>query len=144
MKDKKKSLFDELGGLPTLQKVHKIFYDKLYAHAWLKTFLTELNQMVIENRQTAFMAEKMGASIDYMGKQPKMAHRSMYITHELFDIRQQLLADSLQEFGLSQALSDRWLKIDNAFRGQIVNDSIESFYATSWAFEKRIIIPKPK
>ena len=144
MNAKKKTLFDEVGGLPTLQKVHKIFYDKLYAHEWLKKFFVGHNQEAIENRQTLFMAEKMGGSVTYMGKQPRMAHRAMYISQELFDLRKCLLEESLQEAGLSKALSERWLKIDNAFKGQIVKDSIESFYSTTCKFEKRIIIPKPK
>ena len=32
---------DDLGGKKTLQKVHKIFYNKLYAHPWLKSFFEE-------------------------------------------------------------------------------------------------------
>jgi len=36
----------------------------------------------------------------------------------------------------------RWIKIDNAFTGQIVKDSIEDFYKTTWKYEKRKIIPK--
>jgi len=143
MNAKKKTLFDEVGGLPTLQKVHKIFYDKVYAYEWLKEFFVGHNQEAIENRQTLFMAEKMGGPVVYMGKAPKMAHRAMYINQELFDIRQRILEESLIEAGVNKTLRDRWLKIDNAFKAQIVKDSIESFYSTSWKFEKRVIIPKP-
>ena len=92
---------------------------------------------------TAIMAEKMGGPTTYMGKAPKMAHRAMYINQELFDIRQRLLDESLIEAGLNKTIRDRWLKIDNAFKGQIVKESIKSFYSTTWKYEKRIIIPKP-
>ena len=143
MKVKKKTLFDEVGGLPTLQKVHKIFYDKVYAYEWLKEFFVGHNQEAIENQQTSFMAEKIGGPITYVGKPLKMAHRAMYITQELFDIRQRLLDESLKEAGINKSLRHRWLKIDNAFKGQIVKDSIASFYSTTWKYEKRIIIPKP-
>jgi len=34
-----KTLFDRLGGQRTLEKVHTIFYDKLYIHPWLGKFL---------------------------------------------------------------------------------------------------------
>lgn len=139
---KKLSLFDELGGLAKLQKVHKIFYDKLYAHPWLKHFFAGHNQQAIEDRQTAFMAEKMGGVVAYWGKQPKMAHRQMYITAELFDLRHDLLRESLEEAGVSSDLAKRWLKIDYAFKRQIVKDSIEAFYKTTWNYEKRVIIPR--
>ncbi|WP_455221990.1 group I truncated hemoglobin [Kaarinaea lacus] len=139
---KKLSLFDELGGLATLQKVHRIFYDKLYAHPWLKHFFAGHNQQAIEDRQTAFMAKKLGGAVAYWGKQLKMAHRQMYITEELFDLRHTLLRDSLEEAGIRDDLAQRWLKIDYAFKRQIVKQSIEGFYKTTWKYEKRIIIPR--
>ena len=139
----KQTLFDAVGGLPTLQKVHKIFYDKIYAHDWLKVFFTGHNQEAIENRQTAFMAQKMGGPVKYMGRELKVAHRHMYITRELFDIRQAILKESLQEASVAEDLTARWLKIDQAFHRAIVKDSIESFYKTTWQYQKRIIVPKP-
>lgn len=139
---KKQTLFDAIGGLPTLQKVHKIFYDKVYAHDWLGKFFVGHDQEAIENRQTMFMAVKMGGDVTYMGKEPKMAHRAMYITQELFDLRTQLLRESLEEADIPEDLINRWIKIDSAFSRQIVKDSIEDFYKTTWKYEKRVIIPK--
>ena len=139
----KQTLFNAIGGLTTLNKVHKVFYDKVYAHNWLKQFFIGHNQQAIEDRQTAFMAIKMGGQVTYLGKEPRMAHRHMYITQELFDIRQTLLRESLEEVTVPEELIERWLKIDSAFKHQIVKDSIESFYQTTWKHEKRIIIPRP-
>lgn len=143
MKSSEKTLFDAVGGLATLKKVHKIFYDKIYAHYWLKLFFAGHDQQSIENRQTAFMAEKMGGPVEYFGKQPLMAHRQMYITEELYNVRHQLLKESLREAGVAEHLIERWLKIDYAFIRQIVKPSIESFYQNTFRYEKRIIIPKP-
>jgi hemoglobin len=138
----KQSLFKAVGGLTTLQTVHKIFYDKIYAHPWLKEFFQGHDQTAIENRQTTFMAWKMGGDVAYLGKDLKMAHRQMYITQELFDIRQALLKESLQEADVPEHLATRWLKIDSAFKRQIVKDSIASFYHHTWHYEKRVIVPK--
>ncbi|ADE13055.1 group I truncated hemoglobin [Sideroxydans lithotrophicus] len=137
------TLFETMGGLPVLQRVHKIFYDKVYAHAWLKQFFAGHDQKAIEDRQTSFMAEKMGGPAAYTGKDIKMVHEAMYITPELFDLRNDLLEQSLQEAGLDEALRVRWLRIDNAFRKQIVKDSVESMYDNDWKYKKPIIIPKP-
>lgn len=139
----KQSLFDAVGGLPTLQRVHKIFYDKVYVHPWLGKFFEGHDQVAIENRQTSFMAEKMGGPVEYMGKHPKMAHRHMFITEELFEVRRQLLADSLREAGVSDELAERWLRIDSAFMKSIVKESIAEFYRESFQYERRMIIPKP-
>jgi hemoglobin len=87
----KQTLFNAVGSLPTLKKVHKIFYDKVYIHPWIGQFFIGHNQDVIENRQTSFMADKMGGPIEYFGKEMKMTHETMYITEELFLLRQSLL-----------------------------------------------------
>ena len=139
-----RTLYDAVGGLPTLQKVHKIFYDKIYAHDWLKLFFTEHDQKSIENRQTSFMAEKMGGPDPYLGKELKMVHEAMYIDRELFDIRHALLEASLKEAGVEEDLRTRWLRIDSAFMQKIIKPSIESMYDNDWQFKKPIIIPKPK
>lgn len=138
------TIFDAVGGLPTLQRVHKIFYDKVYAHPWLKLFFEGYSQIAIENRQTTFMAMKMGGDVVYMGKDIKVAHETMYITQELFEIRRALLDESIQEAGVTGELRARWLKIDSAFMKSIVKDSLEIFTKTTWPYKKHIIIPKPE
>jgi len=138
----KQTLFDAIGGLPALQRAHKIFYDKVYAHYWLKHFFEGHSQAAIENRQTSFMAEKMGGPVEYWGKEMKHAHEAMYITQELFEVRHALLEASLREAGVPDDLRERWLKIDSAFMKHIVKDSIASFYSVTWPYKKRVIVPK--
>lgn len=138
----KKSLYDEIGGTPTLQKVHHVFYNKVYAHNWLKHFFVKQPQSLIENQQTSFMAEKMGGPKEYVGKPPKYTHIHMYITNELFDIRQALLAQAIEECGISERLKNKWLIIDNAFRPHIVKESLEAFYE-AYTFKERIIVSNP-
>ncbi len=139
----KQSLFDAVGGLPTLQQVHKIFYDKIYAHNWLKLFFAGHDQQVIEDRQTEFMGEKMGGPITYRGKEIGMVHETMYITDELFQIRHALLSASLKQAGMPDRLRKRWLRIDSAFMQKIIKKSEASMYHNDWKFKKPVIIPKP-
>ncbi|OIO58099.1 MAG: group 1 truncated hemoglobin [Alphaproteobacteria bacterium CG_4_10_14_0_2_um_filter_63_37] len=139
------TLYDRLGGMATLERVHKIFYDHLYLHPWLGKFFEGHDQRAIEQRQSQFMAIKFGAlDVAYYGKQPRMAHRALYITPEQFELRQQILRQSLQEAGVDEDLIEPWLAIDASFFAQIVKPSIESFYQTHWRFERRVIVPKPE
>ena len=124
--------------------MHKIFYDKVYTHHWLKLFFEGHSQVAIENRQTTFMAMKMGGDVVYMGKDIKVAHETMYITPELFEIRRGLLDESIREVGVADELRERWLKIDSAFMKSIVKESLETFTSTSWPYKKHIIIPRPE
>lgn len=139
----KQSLYDTVGGLATLEKVHKIFYDKIYLHPWLKQFFAGHNQEAIEGRQTSFMGEKMGGP-KYVGKPLKQVHENMYITQELYELRHAILNESLMEADVAEDAAARWLKIDDAFMKQITKKSVESFYRDfHFTFKQRIIIPKP-
>jgi hemoglobin len=139
----KQTLYDAVGGLPTLQKVHRIFYDKVYADAWLGRFFADHDQKAIENRQTQFMGEKMGGPDPYPGKEIGMVHETMYITQELYELRHALLDASLKEAGVPDKLRERWLRIDNAFMQRIVKKSEAAMYDNDWKFKKPIVIPKP-
>jgi hemoglobin len=142
---KKQTLFQAVGGLPTLQKVHKIFYDKVYAHEWIGQFFDGFNQQIIEDKQTAFMAEKMGSPEPYLGKPIKQVHENMYLTPELVELRHTLLKESLAEAGVAADLAARWLRIDRAFMKVVTKESLESFYRDySFKYKRRIIIPNPR
>jgi truncated hemoglobin YjbI len=120
-----KTLYDRVGGLETLKKVHKIFYDKAYAHEWLKLYFTDKPQTLLEDQQTDFMAQLIGGPKRYAGKTPKMAHQHIHITEDLFTLRQQLLKESLKEFRLSDQLTKEWLMADAALKKAITKKSVD-------------------
>ena len=120
----KSSLFERLGGYDTLRKVHKIFYDKVYADAWIGQYFKDVKQETIENQQTDFMAQAMGGPDMYSGAFPVPAHKHMNITEELFEYRHELLKASLKEAGVNEENASAWLRIDGAFRKGIVKKSV--------------------
>jgi hemoglobin len=117
------SLFDRLGGRPTLEKVHKIFYDKIYAHPWIGKYFQHIEQEYIESQQTDFMSMATGGPEVYYGKRPHLAHEHMFITEELFELRSNLLKESLSEAGVSAELAADWFKIDQAFKSKLIKKS---------------------
>jgi len=119
-----KSLFARLGGQSTLEKVHKIFYDKAYAHPWLRLYFTDKPQHVLEEQQTDFMTQLMGGPKIYGGKTPKMAHQHMNITEELFSIRQELLSQAILEAGIDKDLHAEWLHADETLKKAVVKQSV--------------------
>lgn len=124
MEEKKLSFFIEIGGMATIKKVHKIFYDKIYADAWIGQFFKKIDQTVIEDQQSDFMAQSFGGPNLYLGKLPVATHKHMYITEELFELRRSLLEMSLIEAKVSPEHRERWLKIDGAFKHSIVKKSL--------------------
>ena len=118
-----KTLYDRLGGKSTFVKVHKIFYDKAYADPWFSKFFTDKPQEVLENQQTDFMIQLMGGPKAYGGKSPKSAHQHMLITDELFELRSQMLSDSIKEYGINDALREEWLAADRTFKRALMKSS---------------------
>ena len=119
-----KEKFESLGGRAMLEKISKIFYDKIYEHEWIGLFFKEIKQETIESQQVDFMTGVLGGGNIYCGKLPVPAHKHMMISQELFDLRQELLKESLTEAGACQELVDKWLKIDEAFRSGIIKKNI--------------------
>ena len=137
-----RSLFDRVGGRPTLARVHKKFYDKIYEHPWLKRYFDGVDQELIENQQTDFMTSSMGGGKIYCGKIPERAHNHMFVTAEMFDLRTRLLKESIAECGVPDDLSEMWLRIDSAFKHSIVKKD-PGECKRRYHDEEVINIPKP-
>ena len=103
-----KTLFDRLGGKHTFVKVHKIFYDKVYADPWLSKYFTEKPQHVLEEQQTDFMIQLMGGPKIYAGKTPKSAHQHMMISEQLFELRSAMLSESITLSDWCEMPANNW------------------------------------
>lgn len=120
-----KRLFDRIGGRATLDRVHKIFYDKIYAHDWLGRYFQSVSQAHVESQQSDFMSHLMGGPKSYSGRMPIDAHMHIYITDELFAVRHDLLAAALVEAEVPTVERGEWLKIDMAFKKVLLKPSLE-------------------
>lgn len=136
------NLFDKLGGRATLERVHKVFYDKVFEHPWMKSFFAGVNRDAIEKQQTDFMTSNMGGGKIYCGGLPKPVHKHMFITTELYDLRQKMLIEAMNECGIDGELAARWIKIDDAFRGSLVKDGIDEC-EKRFATDELLAFPKP-
>ncbi len=123
MAQEKISFFEQIGGKEGIHKITKIFYDKVYKHAWLGLYFQHIPQDHIENQQTDFMIGSLGGPKVYMGRFPVPAHEHMFITDELFELRSALLIESFQEARTSPTVIEAWMKIDNAFKKRLVRQS---------------------
>ena len=118
------TLYDELGGRPCLERVHKIFYDKLLVDPWLSEFFKNNDQWHLEIQQTEFMMRLFGGPVIYQGRMPKYAHAHMFITEEIYMTRHEILEESLIEAGVREDLRDRWLAYDLGLLRALVKKDI--------------------
>ncbi len=117
-------LFERLGGRPTLDRVHKIFYEKLYAHNWIGKYFAGINKELITNQQSDFMGMLFGGPKIFSGRMPIDAHMHMMITEELFEIRHELLRESLAESKINEPEFSEWLSVDAAFKRILIKKSV--------------------
>lgn len=107
------------------ERVHKRFYDKLFAHPIFSAFFVGKEQQYQESQQTDFMAAEFGGPREYRGRLPDGAHQHLFITEEHFELRHNILAETLDECGVEPELRDRWLTIDGSFKHLIVKKTID-------------------
>lgn len=119
------SLYDRLGGREFLERVHKHFYEKLFAHPVLSAFFVNTEQQFQEKQQSDFLAGQFGGPSIYRGRLPDGAHEHMFIKDEHFELRHKLLEETLDECGVKPELRDQWLAIDRSFKTQLVKKTID-------------------
>lgn len=117
------NLYEQIGGEAVLKRVHKVFYDELYKHPWLKQFFTDLDQEIIESQQSKFMSGLFGGPAVYGGKSPHDAHAHIMVTEEMLDLRTKILRQSILKCGLSEEIADAWLVKDLKFHRTIIKKS---------------------
>jgi hemoglobin len=118
------SLFERLGGRITLEKVHKILYDSIYADNWMKNYFQYVEQKHIEEQQTDFMTKFMGGGEVFSGRMPAFAHEHVYIDLELYEYRHNLLIQALKEANIPEDLRKEWLNLDLSFKKAIIKKDV--------------------
>ena len=134
--------FSALGGRACFERVHKILYDKLLSHPWLKGFFAGDERAHLENQQTDFMSGLLGGPRIYGGRNPRDAHCHLFVTREIFQIRHRLLGESLAEAEVPVRLRERWLKLDAGFETALVKQSPDECRGR-YKTEPVIVVPEP-
>lgn len=139
----KRTLYERLGGRETLERVHRIFYDKVFAHPWMGLFFDGVDQRHVERQQTDLMSQGTGGPRVFQGTYPVPAHKHIFITRELFRLGLQLKAEALREAGIPESLAAEWLAIDRSFEDALVKDSIDECEKRH-PDEEILSIPRPE
>ena len=142
MSQTKQEQFESYGGRAILEKVSKLFYDKIYEDDWLKSFFKHVPQEYIEAQQVDFMQTALGGKNIFAGKTPPHAHKHIFITEDVYRAREKLLLDSLKECNVSEGLIKRWIEIEDAFYGRVVKTSIDQC-EVRYSGEGILDFPKP-
>lgn len=120
-----RTLFERVGGRATLERVHRLLYNRIYVDRDMGPFFADVPRERQEKQLTDFMSGAMGGPMPYVGSHPREAHRHMLITADLFDRRHRFLTEALAEAGVASPARDEWLRIDGAFKRILVKARVE-------------------
>lgn len=121
----RQSLYDRVGGRDCLERVHRRLYERLFTDPAFSPFFVSVSRQHQEDQQTDFMAWKMGGPSRYGGRLPEAAHEHLFITEALFDLRHDILSETLDACGIAPDLREEWLTLDGSFKRMIVKQSID-------------------
>lgn len=105
---------------PGLTRILQSFYQRVYADSRLAPFFQQVSLDRAVQKQYEFLADLFSGRRAYFGLNPFNAHHWMVISDELFDYREQMFEQVLQEHGLDQNLIWRWMALHERFRNDIV------------------------
>jgi hemoglobin len=119
------NLLERIGGREVLERVHRRFYRDLFDDKWLGRFFWGKDLETLVTKQTDFMYACLGGPNHYRGETPAIAHMHMFVTDEIFDVRQAILRKAIEAEGLSSEVADAWLRADGVFRPGIAKHSVD-------------------
>lgn len=115
-------LWAELDHGAKVRAVLEAFYPKVYAHPTLAPFFKGVTMRHAIDKQYAFLRLRMtGETVDFV-ESPRNTHHWMIITHDIFDLRQQLMKDTQRELGLTEAQMQRWTRLEEHYRPDMVKN----------------------
>jgi truncated hemoglobin YjbI len=115
-----KSLYDMIGGEARLRAVLKALYDKLFDDPIVGFLFAGKDKAHIVEQQLAFTSHFLGGPHAYQGKPLPEAHAALPLLPGHFDRRHRLLAQTLDEQGVSEEVKRVWLRIDENLRGSVL------------------------
>ncbi|MDP2417585.1 MAG: 2Fe-2S iron-sulfur cluster-binding protein [Hydrogenophaga sp.] len=116
------ALWAELDNGKRVRQVLDAFYVKVFADEWLAPYFHNTTADHVAGKQYAFLYESMTGEDMYFGDNPLNAHHWMVISDALFDHRQRLMIETLEEHGLSDDQIRRWTAFEEPYRPDIVKE----------------------
>ncbi len=118
------------------------FYELVYRDEWLSKVFESVPKEFITLQQICFMVGLLGGPKKFSGRNAKDAHSHIYVTEEMWKVRENLLVQSFKEMQFPEDLSKLWLKIDEAFKSSIVMTD-PSECKKRFTTDELIIVPPP-
>ena len=126
-----------------LEAVVDTFYDRVYAHPWIGRFFGAVDQDIQAFNLVRFIQVSWSDEA-YPTRQAQFiqqVHAHMFITEELFALREDLFAEALRHHGHGEDMVEAFHDFDRRWRDQVVKGSVEE---CSDALAEIVVHPRPE
>lgn len=127
----------------SLRIINEQFYDDVYEDPWLGLVFKHIPKEFIIAQQIDFMLQAFGGPARYAGRNPGEAHPHIFITHEMWQVREEILINTFIKMHTPDWIKEKWLKIDEAFKKRIIMKD-PSEMKKRFASDELIIIERPQ
>jgi hemoglobin len=117
-----KTLYERVGGLPTLRKVVDDFVDRLRMDPRVQRFFADSNIPLVKERLVHLTCEVSGGPCTYVGADMKTAHVGLGISNADFDAVVEDFGASLDKFGVRAREKGELLAILGKLRTDVVEN----------------------
>lgn len=117
------ALWELLGRGVLLRTILEAFYAKVYRDERLKPFFEKTSLEWAIDHQYAFLAQIFSGEKMFFGDRPRNAHHWMVIDDALFDYREELMMQTLEEIGIDERARAEWREVEECFRHHIVKSA---------------------
>lgn len=95
------SLFEQIGGQPTIEKVVDNFHQRILADASVSAFFAKTDMNKQRTHQIAFFSQLLDGPQTYAGRPMDATHTGMSLQQGHFDVIAKHLADAMTSSGVS-------------------------------------------
>jgi hemoglobin len=116
-----KTIYEQLGGEPAIDKAVGLFYEKVLGDDLLLDFFQEVNVAVLKNHQKKLWTFITGGPNAYIGKDLRTAHKHLKIEDEHFDRVGAHMEATLKELGVPENLVNNIMEKVLFLRDEVLN-----------------------
>jgi hemoglobin len=119
--EQKQTIYEQIGGAPSVEKAVDVFYLKVLADPEVMGFFADTNMTFQKQHQRDFITFLTGGSDKYKGKDMRAAHAHLKLTDEHFDAIKTYLGETLLELGVDKELVNTVAGVIESLRNEVLN-----------------------
>ena len=103
------TLYEQLGGQPTLKAILEDFYDRIFDDIMIGYLFQNQDKARLVDREVEWTGKLLGADISYRGRSMREVHRDHRILKGHFERRFRLLENTLADHNVPVEVQAVWL-----------------------------------